>query len=288
MTRRGPIGALVRALLAAALGCGSHAAPPVRSTRLGGDAAQVGDAAIAASLVVEVARSRGVESQRALDGLIEDALLALEARTRGLDRDAPVRWASMSALARAVSERLLDDARRRGVPTDDELATIRVIHAVVLRSPALWPFRGQEIADDIQQAVAAAKSEDEFETRARRIPHADAKVRIERIEAFDASGRSARGEVLDASFVAGAFELHARGETSIVASPFGWHVVRLIERVPCDAAALEQRRQELAADVLQMRAREQIGDLLETRRRREKLEVSSAANDLMAKVADVQ
>lgn len=289
MTEPGPIRTFPCALLAAALGCGPRGPAPVASTPLGGDAAHVGSAVIPTSLVVRVARSQGADARSALGELVEDALLAQEAHARGLDRDGSVRWECTSALARAVSRRLLDDSRQRGAPTNDELDMVRVIHAVVLKSSNLPPLRAEEIAGAIEQAVASAKSEDEFETRARQVPHSDAKVRVERLEAFDASGSTPGGDVLDPSFVAAAFELHARGQTSdVVPSPYGWHVIRLIERSPPDAATLEQRRKELATDVEEMRVRASLRDLLDARRRLARPEVSPAADELMTMAANAR
>jgi hypothetical protein len=270
----------------AALGCGPHPAPAPAPVPLGGDVAHVGDVDIPASLVADVARSRGVESSRALEGLVQDALLAQEARANGLDRDESAHWATTAVLARIVAGRLLADARRQGAPVEDELATVRVIHAVVLKSPALSPSRAREIASAILQAVVNAKNDYEFESRARGVPHVDARVRIERLPAFDASGRSGDGDVFDADFVGAAFDLHEQGQTGgVVRTPFGWHVIRLMERAVPDAATIEGRRRELAAEVLEMRARTRLRSLLESRRRRTTIEVSAAAEDLMARVA---
>jgi hypothetical protein len=287
-----PSGRFLLCALLVALACGTRAKPTATSTfaALGGDAAHVGDTVIPASLVADVARARGVDWSRALEELVQDALLATEARARGLDRDGSVRWASTATLARIVSERLSDAARQRGAPSDDELATVQVIHAVVLKSPTLSPSRAKDIAFEILQAVAHAQSDAKFEARAKQVPHPAAHVSVERLHEFDASGRSAEGDVYDASFVAGAFELHAPGETSgIVTSAFGWHIIRLIRRVaPDDPAVLERRREDLATDVFQLRVRSLLRDLLEARRQRAPPNISAAADDLMAKAAYAQ
>ncbi|HXN32216.1 MAG TPA: hypothetical protein VN894_10155, partial [Polyangiaceae bacterium] len=113
-------------VLLAGLACGPRAAPVPSFVSPGGDPARVGDAAIPASLVAETARSRAEGVRQALDQLVEDALLAQAARGAGLERAPVVDWASTATLARVVPERLRDEARARGAPTDDELATIRV------------------------------------------------------------------------------------------------------------------------------------------------------------------
>jgi hypothetical protein len=273
-------------LLLAAPACATRASPSSNFVRLGGDVAHVADAVIPATLVDRSARSRMSTTSRALDGLVEDALLAQEAATRGLDHDRSVLWMCTTALARVVGERLLDEARLRGSPSDDELATIRVMHAVVRRSPSLSPSRAVEVTSTLRQAVENAKSDDDFETRAKQVPHPGAQVTVERLDAIDASGRSARGDEYDPSFVAAAFGLHVRGETTdIVETPFGWHVIRLMDRAPPEFPALEQRRQELATDVVEMRVRAQLHRLLEERRKRTTVEVRPNADDLMANAA---
>jgi hypothetical protein len=275
-----------RGALVLCLACGQRPAPAPTFVSLGGDAAHVGQSAISRSLVAQVARAGGLSPREALDGLIEDALLAQAAKAGGLDGECSVRQATVATAARLLSARLNEDARVRGAPTDDELAKIRVVHALVLRSPTLAHARALDIARAILRAVSDARSDEDFETQAKQVPHVGAQVVIERLGAFDASGNLAEGGALDADFTSAAFRLHTRGETSgIVKTPFGWHVIRLMERLSPEGASLERLREELAGTVQEMRVRTQLGIVLDDHRQRVPVEISADADALMVQAA---
>jgi len=275
-------------LAAATLACGHRAAPRASSADLPppGDVARVGGVVVGAPLVGRVARASGLPSRDALAAVVDDTLAAEGGRIRGVDRTPPVQWASTVALGRAVEARVLDRARAQGPPTDDELATVSVIHAVVMRSSVLTEARALAIAGTIAQSVASAKSADDFDARARAVPHPGARVVVERLPPFGADGRTADGAELDAGFVAAAFALHVPSETSpIVATPFGWHVLRLLERSVPEMHLLEARRRDLAEAVVRLRARERLDALLRDLRRRVPIEVASGAEALVAGLA---
>jgi hypothetical protein len=243
---------------------------------------------VPASLALEVAHARDVTALDALDSLVQDALLAQAARAARLDDEPPLQWTSVAAIAKLVPERLYDESRSRGAPDDDELATVRVVHAVVHRSPTLTRSAAQAIADAVLHAAAGAHSDEDFEARAARVPHPGTRVTVEHLPDFDASGHATGGQEFDATFVAAAFALHTLGETSpIVETPFGWHVIRLIERSVPDAALLEQRRRDLSGAVVELRARARLVALLNARRRRTPVEVMADADELMGAAASL-
>jgi hypothetical protein len=275
--------AVCSALLIAGLACGKRSAPAPTFASLHGDAAQVGTVPIPVPLVATVARSRRVGARQALSALVEDALLAQGARAADLDRTGPLRWAETTMLARKVLDQARDDAGARGAPTDGELVTIRVVHAVVRRSATLDHARAVAIADAIRTAVSGARNDDEFEARAKQVLHGGAQVTIERVPEFDVAGRTNDGAEIDARFVAAALELRGRGDTSdIVETAFGWHVIRLMDRVPPDPELLARRRVELADAVLDVRARMALANALRAVRLRVPVEVDPAAKKLMA------
>ncbi len=269
------------------LACRSRDAPaPAAVVALRGEAARVGGVAIPLALVGSVARSRQEGARRALDDLVSDALLAEEARARGLERAPAVLWASTAALGRLVPERLAGEARARGGPTADELMSLRVIHAVVRRSATVPGARASATAAAIRRAVAPARDDADFESRAREVPHPGLEVTIERVPEFDAAGQSADGAQIDPTFVAAAFDLRTPGQLSEpVETPFGWHVIRLIERIAPNPESVERRKHDLEAAVQTMRVRARLTDLLRAERRRVPVEIAAGAPALMTQAA---
>src|SRR6185437_2275313 len=116
---------------------------------------------------------------------------------------------------------------------------------------------------------------------ARAVAHPHADVIVQPLSPFAADGRDESGAQNDAGFVAAAFSLRAPRETSpVVASPFGWHVIQLVERIP----GLSEAR-DMAPAVVSMRARARLDALLRRRREAENVEISSSADAQMARGA---
>jgi hypothetical protein len=270
------------ALLAA--GCEERPLPPdARVAVEGGARAGVDSTTISPALVESVTLAKGGRPSEAIADLVDDELLARAARSHGLERDPAVQWSVTADLAGRTARRIRDDARALGPPSEDELANRRVVHAIVVRSPSVAPEDARSLAAAIERAVVHAPSPEEFERRASRVPHEFARVVVERIGPFGPDGRTGTGEGLDATFVTAAFSLHTPGETSpIVETRFGWHVIRLVDRLPVDPSAVADRRRELENAVLELRARSALGALLRARRERTSVRIEGAADALMA------
>ena len=256
------------ALLATASGlssCGGDRTqpPPAEQAALGGDvAARVGSDVIPMSLVIKVATAQHVAPREALRRLVDDAVSANAARTRGLDRQLPTSWRLTSARARFTADHLFADAKAAGPPTDEEVAqftsrywrevdrppAVRVVHAVARRPKkpdTAAEASARTVAERIHEAVISAKSSEEFQQIAKALPHPGVEVVVEPLTAFTREGRVSEGNEgnVDAAFAKAAYALEDVGSTSgVVESEFGWHVIRVEARIPEQRMPLETRR----------------------------------------------
>jgi peptidyl-prolyl cis-trans isomerase C len=276
---------LALAVAVLTLACGGHPAPGVTFGSLGGDVAHVGRVTVSAALVGRVASEQRTTPRQALEGLVQDALLAEGARARGLDSSPQARWAVEAALATRTATRLRDEAMVAGPPGDEELAQLTVVHAVVRASSSLSDGRAIAVAEAIAHAVEGARDGDDFLARARNAPHPPAPVIAQSLPPFDASGAMSQG-MLDPEFVAAAFSLRQPGDTSkVVRTPFGWHVIRLVARTPPAPGVADVRRRDLAEAVQQLRVRMGIARSLGALRATAPVDVSASADELMARAA---
>jgi hypothetical protein len=295
-----PLGLALMSLL----GCGSpRKAAEARHGALGGDAvARVGEVSIPASLVGRVAVAQRLTSAQAVRFLVDDALAANGAHAVGLDQADEIARAITAARARLIALRVREQARAAGRPTDAEVNELtrlhwlqvdlpeqrRVIHAVVLKpkgSVSGADERAMVLANELAAREAQAASPEDFESRAKALVHpADLEIKVEELEPFVADGRSALpgGPAMDPGFAKGAFQLSAVGATSgVVASPFGWHVIRLVEILPERRVPFEDRRRWFKDEAEAMRARRGLDHLEEDLQRRYPIDLANGVDDLM-------
>jgi hypothetical protein len=269
--------------------CAACGREPVSTTTvLGNGVARVGAVSIAGPVVRDVALKSAVAPRRALDELIADALVATSGQAEGMDRSSPASWARSAALARRVVMASASEASARGAPSDQELEVVRVAHALVMRSLRVSADRARGIAEAIRKAVLGSPGVDEFEARAKAIPHSDAQVVVERLDEFQADGLLAtgRGE-LDRVFVAAAFALRSPAEVSpVVETRFGWHVIFLVARRPPGDGAPQQSRDGLASAIIELRARTTLQAILRARAEKSPIALDGAADTLLARVSE--
>lgn len=288
-------------VLLLAIACGGEKPIPVATGPLPeGIVARVGGIEISGDLVRRVAQSQKTSPRAAAESLADDALAARAALDRGLDRDPDVAWRLRALRARFVTDRIRDEVKAKGLPTDAEVAELtqlhwteldspeqrKVIHAIVLKPAASG--EAVPVADALRRAVEGATDDVDFETRATNVPHGNLQTKVERLPRFVVDGRVAMPGAqggLDTIFTAAAFAIPKVGDTSpVIETSFGWHVIRLVEIVPPYAVPLEQRRTLLAAEVNTRRGREKHDALLESLKKTAGVDIRSSAEQSMKTV----
>ena len=283
-------------------------ATPTFSTLPPGVAARVGSLDVFAHQVTLVAEAQGITIRAACDQEIRDALFACGALDRKLSDLPSVRAALRGRLARAMLTRVLDEAAARD-PTDAEVReatarhfveldrpeAFRVIHAVVrLPSSAdsALKARARDVAERIKRAVGPARDPSEFRARAEAVERSGLDVTVEELKPVAADGRvvdvghprgrSDEPESYVPAFAAAAARLAEVGDQrGPIETEFGWHVLMLIERIPAQAVALEDRRRILHDEIVGVRAKTRRDELLAASRSKRPAIIERSAETLL-------
>jgi hypothetical protein len=291
------------AVLATLAGCAERPKEPVVAPLETGDletgvVARVGRELIVADEVARIAAAQGVGVVAARDAAIRDALYAEQAKVEGVDTERATQLIVNAALGRRMLRRMLDDADRAGPVTDEELERVmqrrwleldrpegfRVVHAVVKTKEGADEAaraRAEVVARSVREAVlpvsekakstplsrdAADPIVDAFKRAVDLVARDGFEIKVEALDPVAADGRvlSLEGGGYEKPFAEGASKLVARGDLSdVVLTPYGCHVLLLLERISEARVPVEERRRRVREEVLWMRAAAARAKLIE-------------------------
>jgi peptidyl-prolyl cis-trans isomerase C len=260
-----------------------------------GVAAQVGGEIVSIAQVRELSQASGVSPEEARARLVYDALMAAGAKDAGYERQDRVVVQRRSELARALIDRMKQEAQQ-GPLTDEEVAKYTQVHWLDMDRPVarrtthvvVMPKdvendvergKADELAGRIAQAVRGETDPEAFKKKAEAVDAGGMKVLAQHLppvaedrRVADLSSRPPPGhppQTFDEAFVKATFSLSAVGDqTPPFRSPFGTHVVLLVE-VQAELRLPEhKRRKMLDAEIRAGRVREQMESLVASLRER--------------------
>ena len=194
-----------------------------------------------------------------LDSFLEERVLVLEARSRGLLKPG----ASSEEEQLAAQQLLSAVARARASVSDDEIAAYYAGHAAELTQPETVALRQilvptENEARDVRRRLS--KEPKSFEMLAQ------SRSRAPEASAGGLMGSFTRGQ-LPFELEQAAFALPAQGLSDPVKTPLGYHVLRADSHTEARERSLEECREEIRGVVLQAKSadasREAVKTLLE-------------------------
>jgi parvulin-like peptidyl-prolyl isomerase len=294
-------------VLVATLGCDTpNEPPPAASSSLpAGVVARVEGESISGFAVAQIAERQLLEPRAALSRALSDALFAAAGRAT-----LPVAVTSSierAAAARSVLEHIAVDSAAAGPPSDAEMAellrerwadlarpdAVRTTHAVVINADTRRDAAAQALAEKIASSAKVASSAEQFTTLAKAVPTEGFEVKAEALPAITADGRGlsrtdkgfVAASTFDHEFARAANQLQQPGELSpVVKTRFGYHVIRLEERIPARVVPRAELPAVLGPEVQTRRAARQRRELLEKLRRASAVQIDRAVDELTARV----
>lgn len=183
------------------------------------------------------------------------------ARRRWIDVDWPVGYRTVHAVAMVAEDAPASDrARARALA---ERWLLPAAAAARVARQELAPNREGEARFRFDRRLIVDAAAKEFIAAIRAVDGTGQKAQVERLPVVAADGRvidygAPPGAEFVREFTAAAAQLSRRGDLSdVVESPFGYHVILLLERLPARQLPEAERRRVLSTDVWRSRAEHQ-------------------------------
>lgn len=291
------------------LACGNAGTPPpppATSALAPGVAARVGSELLSIRTVTRIAERQGIAPDRAAALGVSDALWAQGARA--LLPAGSARSIERSAAARALLEDLSHAAAAAGPPTEAELEGLlrerwpdldrpdaaRTTHVVIMNKEPEKDAAARAVADKLALALRGVSSSEELLKIGKAFPGEGFEIRAEPLPFVTADGRTfqrrdpgfvAAPGSFDPDFARAAVALEQPGQLSpVTKSSFGYHVIRLDERLPGASLSPAERASKLGPEVTSRRAGRARSELLLKLRQSSSIQLERAADDLTSQV----
>ncbi len=293
-------------LLACSSGGGRPPPTATSSALAQGVAASAGGEQVSTATVARVAARQGIEPRAAVGLALSDALLAQGARA-ALAR-ASTRSIERAAAGRSLLEQLRRDATAAGPPSEAELSEIvrerwtelarsdavRTTHALVVNDKPERDAAAHALATKLSLALQSATSGDELIRLAQAFPAEGFQIIAQALPFVTLEGRTfqrrdpglvASKGGFDLDFARAANALERPGQQSpVVKSAFGYHVIRLEERLPGVNVGQPELLALLGPEVLTRRAARARTDLLGKLHQASVVQLDRAVDELTAQI----
>lgn len=270
-----------------------------------GIVAGVGGELIDVKTVQRIARIDRLPKKRALERAVHDALFVAHARDTETS-GGQLRSAERSVFARALLESLLAAARTHGPATRQEVAretaaqwlvydrpsAVKTTHAVARVTSPEERDQARQVANRIADAVRGATSSAEFIKRALSVEAGGVRVVAESLPPCTADGRVLPEQAaatleqvsrFDSTYARAANAIaQVGGQSGVVQSSFGFHVILLEERLPAHRVPFAERKKLLTEDIMANRAGKARDRLLDKLRKVEPFAATDRAGELLA------
>jgi peptidyl-prolyl cis-trans isomerase C len=249
---------------------------------------------------------KSLDAESFVNGWLADALIA-EAAEKHLLESTRTQQVERSVLARALLERFHNRAVADGIPTDAEIERLtaerwfeidrpvaaKTTHFVVRTDRGALPAAAHKLARKIAGSVRGIVDPAAFVAAVKAASSDGIEVLAESLPPVTAEGRSLQldkdGKTVGAGphfvtvFARAANAIEAEGgQSGLIQTAFGVHVILLEHRIPAHQVPIEDRRRALALEVYSRRARVLSERCIEEGKKRRRVQIEPSFHEIVA------